>query len=286
MTALVKAVKSEQFSKSEREVVVQVQNPILGTEEGSGNPQIQPAGNSISPLGVKAEEARDQIVFCRISAENKADVETSDRQAVIRTSGPPQAVYESEEHFSVGEADAGLHGEGGRSGKAAHEKSGKPPVSSGSADALGFVLAEPEGAVKHFMVIRAGEPGGFIFVFGNYGVGVVYADFRSGIDTVLPFPEFDQPGSVLIVEIDGKGVKNHVETGCHVVVEPGISRLPLRRVHRGGKEAAVTVKIVAERVCQFVQNGTFGAVVHRVDLTDDSFSAALKKDTAEKGEKQ
>lgn len=251
-TAFVKTVKSEQFSESGREVVVQVQNPIFGTQEGSGNPQIQPAGNSVSPLGVTAEEACDQVVFCGIFAENKADTETSDRQAVIRAAGPPQAVHEGKEHFPVREADAGLHGESGRSGKASYEKCGKPPVALGSADAFGFVFTEPEGTVKHFVIIRAGEPGGFIFAFGNNCVGVVYADFGSGIDTVLPFPEFDQPGSALIVEIDGKGVEYHMKTGRHIVVEPGISGLSLRCIHCGGKEPAVTVKSVAEGVCQLV----------------------------------
>lgn len=250
--AFVKAMQSEELAKGGREIVVQVQNPIFGREEGPGNPKIQLARNSVSPLGVTAEEACDQVVFCGIFAESKADAEAPDRKAVIRTAGPPQAVHESEEHFLVGEADAGLHGEGGRSGKASHEKCCKPPVSLGSADAIGFVLAQPEGAVKHFMIICAGEPGAFIFAFGNNGVGVVYADFRPGIDTVLPFPEFDQPGFALIVEIDGKCVKNHMKTGCHIVVEPGISGLSLRCVQRGGKEPAVTVKTVAEGICQLV----------------------------------
>ena len=286
MATFVKAVQSEELAKGGWEVVVQVQNPIFGREEGPGNPKIQLAGNPVSQLGVTAEEACDQVVFCGIFAENKADAVALDRKAVIRTAGPSQAVHESEEHFPVGEADAGLHGEGGRFGKASHEKCGKPPVSFGSADALGFVPAESEGTVKHFMVIRAGEPGAFIFVFGNNGVGMVYADFRPGIDTVLPLPEFDQPGFALIVEIDGKCVKNHMKTGCHIIVEPGISGLSLRCVCRGGKEAAVTVETVAEGVYQLVQKRTFGAAVHRIDFTDYLFSMALEKDTAEKSEKQ
>lgn len=286
MTAVVKAAQSEQFPESSREVVVQVQNPIFGTKEGPGNPQIQLAGNSVSPLGVTAQEACDQVVFCGNLVKDKADAEISDRQAVIRAAGPPQAVHESTEHFPVREVDAGLHGEGGGSGKAAYEKGGKPPVAFGIADAIVFTFAESKGTVKHFMIIRAGEPGVFIFAFGNHGVGVVYADLCPGIDTVLPFPEFDQPSSALIVEIDGKGIKNHMKTRCHIVVEPGISGMSLRCVHRGGKEAAVTEKTVAERGYQLVQKGIFGAVVHRIDPADDFFPAALKEDTAEKSEEQ
>ena len=157
----------------------------------------------------------------------------------------------------------------------------------GIADTLVLTFTEPEGTVQHLVFFRTGEPGGFVVAFRDNGIRVVDANLRAGIDTVLSFPEFNQPGSAPIVEIDGKRIENHLKAGRHIVIEPCVSGLSLGCVHRGGKEPAVTVKIVTEGVYQFVQKGTFGTVIHGSDLTDDLFAPALKEDTAEKGcEKQ
>ena len=122
----------------------------------------------------------------------------------------------------------------------------------GIADAFAATLAELERAVKHFVIFRAGKPCGFIVRLGDNTVCVVYADFRPGIDAVLPFPEFDQPCASPIIEIDGKGVEYHLETWRHIVIEPCVSGAPLRGIHRGGKETMVTVKTITERINKLV----------------------------------
>ena len=122
----------------------------------------------------------------------------------------------------------------------------------GIADALVFKLTKSERAVQHFAVFGAGKPGGFIFCFRNNTVRVVDADFRTGIDAVLSFPKFNQPCAAPVIKIDGKGVENHLETGRHMIVKPGIPGLSLWGVHCGGKKAAATVKIVAEGIYQLV----------------------------------
>ena len=184
--------------------------------------------------------------------ENKADGESSDGNAVFRVTGSFQTVHESAEHFSVGKADAGLHGKTGGLGKASYEKGGEPPVTLRIANAFVSGIAQKEGAVQHFIIFRAGKPCGFIIRFGDNAVCVVYADFRAGIDAVLPFPEFDQPCASPIIEIDGKGVEYHLETWRHIVIEPCVSGVPLRGVHRGGKETMVAVKTITERINKLV----------------------------------
>jgi len=284
VTAFVESAQSEKLAEDGRETVIQAKNPVLGTEEGSGNPQIELAEYSVFPLGEAAEGTRGQIVSDRrMIAEDKADAKAPDIQGVFLTAGLPQAVHEGGEHFPVWETDAGLQSEAGGFGKASHEEGGKPPVTPGIADAFVPAIAQKEGAFQHFLLFRAGEPCAFVILFGNNGIGVVYADFCSGIDTVLSLPEFDQPGSAPVVKIDGETVKNHLKAWSHIIVEPGISGLFLRGVQCGGKEPAVTVKIVAEGIYQFVQEGTFGAAVHRIDFTDDPSSAALKENAAEEG---
>lgn len=252
VAASVKPTQSEKPAETDRKVIVEVEDPIFRAEEGSGDPQIQFAEDAVFPLGVTAEKARDQIVFCETFSEVKTGGKPVDAEAVVRTACPSQPVYESAEHFPVGEADAGFHRKTGGSGKASHKKSSQPPVTSCVTDALVFVSAKTEGAVEHFRFIRAGEPGGFVVAFRNHGICVINANFRSGVDTVLPFPKFDQPGSALIIKVDREGVKDHSETGCQIVVKPGVAGLLLGRIHRGGKEPAVTVEIVTEGVYQLI----------------------------------
>ena len=120
------------------------------------------------------------------------------------------------------------------------------------ADAFIFPVAQKEGDVKHFVPVCAGKPCGFIVCFRDNGIGMIDADFRTGIDAVLSFPKFNQPGSSPVIKINREGVKDHLETGRHIIIEPGVSGLLLRGVHRGGKESAVAVKTVAERICQLV----------------------------------
>ena len=84
---------------------------------------------------------------------------------------------------------------------------------------------------------------------------MVDADLRPGVDAVLAFPEFDQPRLFLVVEIDREGVEDHLETGGHVVVDPGITGALLPGVQGGGEESAAAVVRIAEGLRQLLQQG-------------------------------
>lgn len=159
-------------------------------------------------------------------------------------------------------------------------------MASGVADTVVSAVAEPEAAVRHFIFLCGGEQSLFIVFLRDYGIRMVYADFRAGIDTVLALPKFDQPGSSPVIEIDRESVKNHLETGSHIIVEPGVSGSLLRSVHGRGKKSAVTVKTVTKGIYQFVQKRTFGTAVHTAYLTDNFFAVAVKENTAEKGDEK
>ena len=77
----------------------------------------------------------------------------------------------------------------------------------GIADTFIFFVTEKEGTIQHIRFFRAGEPRVFVIAFRNDSICMVYTDFCTGIDTVLSFPEFDQPGSASIVEIDREGIE-------------------------------------------------------------------------------
>ena len=235
-------------------------------------------------MGEAAPEPCEQIVsFCGVFAEDKAYTEPFDADRIFSIAGPRKTIYKGGEHFSVREADIYFQGEGRRSGKAAHQKGGEPPVAPAVADTVISFVAQQEGAVQHFVFFGTGEPGTFVILFRNDTIRMINTDFGTGIDTVLAFPQFNQPGPAAIIKVEGKRIKDHLETRSHIVIEVGVPGLFLPGVCCGREDTAVTVKTVAEGVYQFIHKRTFGTAVHGVDFTDDFFSAAVKEDTAKKG---
>ncbi len=151
---------------------------------------------------------------------------------------------------------------------------------SGIADAVASFFAQEEGTIQHFMIFGAGKPGGFVVAFRNDSICVVYADFGAGIDAVLAFPEFNQPSPAAVIKVDGEGIKNHLKTGCHIVIEPGIPGFFLPGIRGGRKDAAVAMETVAEGLHQFIYQRTFGTAVHGQDFTDDFLLVAVRENTA------
>lgn len=125
------------------------------------------------------------------------------------------------------------------------------------------------------MFFGAGEPGALAVTCGYDGIGVVYADFCTGIDAILTFPELDQPGSAAVIKVDRKRIEDHLETGRHIVVDPSIAGGFLPRIQCGRKETAAAVVGVAEWRCQFLQKRAFLTFVHTLNFTDDLFSAVM-----------
>ena len=110
---------------------------------------------------------------------------------------------------------------------------------------------------------------------------MVDTDFRPGIDTVLTFPELNEPCLTLIIKIYGQGIKNHLKARCHIVVEPSVAGGFLPRVNCGREESALTMVSVAERSCQFVKQRTFTAFVHASDAADYFFLTTMEENCPE-----
>ena len=90
---------------------------------------------------------------------------------------------------------------------------------------------------------------------------MVDADLGAGVDAVLALPEFNQPCPAPVVEVHRKGVEHHLETGGHVVVDPGITGALLPGVQGGGEESAAAVVRIAEGLRQLLQQGAFLALL-------------------------
>ena len=284
VTAPVKSAQSEKLPESSWDIVVQVQNPVFGAAERSGDPQIKFAEQFVLPLGEMTPESCEQIIsFYGVFAEDKTYGETFDTDSIFPIAGPFKAICKGGEHFSVRETDAYLHGERRRLCKAAGQKGSKPPVPAAVAYAVVSFIAQQERTFQHFVLFRTGEPGAFVVLFRNDRICMIDTNLRTGIDTILAFPDFNQPGSAAIIEIDRKRVKDHLKTGRHIVIKPGVPCLFLPGVCCGREDAAVTMKTIAEWIHQFIYKRTFGTTVHTVDFTDDFLSTAVKEDTAQKG---
>lgn len=237
VAAPVKTAESEQTPESGREIEVQIHNPVFRTEEGSCNPEIEFAEKSVFPLREAAPEAREQIETLRaVFAEYEADAEAVHRNGIFLTTSPFQPVHESGTHFPVRKTDTGFHGQIGRFREVSHQKSGEPPVTSGITDTFVFAVAELKGTVEHLLFFGTVEERFPVLFSGDKSICVIDTDFRTCIDAVLTFPEFDQPGFPPIIKVDRERVKDHLETGRHIVVKPGVTGLFLRGVHCGGKK--------------------------------------------------
>lgn len=125
-----------------------------------------------------------------------------------------------------------------------------------------------------------------IFCLGQQSVGVIDTDLGPGVDTVLPFPEFDQPCFFLIIEVDRESVEDHLEAWRHIVVEPGIAGGLLPRVQSGREETAAAVIDVSEGRCQLFQERTFLAFIHTLNFADDLFPAEMAKEHTDKSDQK
>ena len=127
---------------------------------------------------------------------------------------------------------------------------------------------------------------GPIFRLRQQSVGVIDTDFGTGIDAVLAFPELNQPCSAAIIEVDRKRVEYHLESGRHIIVEPGIPRGFLPGINGRRKEAAAAMIHITEGFRQFLQQGTFPALIHTLNSADNLLSAKVPKKHAQKGKQQ
>ena len=116
------------------------------------------------------------------------------------------------------------------------------------------------------------------FLFGEQVVGIVDTDFSPCIDSVLSFPKFNQPGSVLIRKINRKVIEHHVEKRSRTVKQPHVSGFSLPGIVSGGNDVLRLVITVAEGLYESVKQFAFFYRGHGADLFNCPASAAGAKD--------
>lgn len=127
---------------------------------------------------------------------------------------------------------------------------------------------------------------GVIVIGGNQPVSLIDTDFSAGVDTVLSFPQFNEPGSVLMIKIDGFAVKDHLKMDGSPVVERAISEFPLPGIGSGGHHVLILQVRISEGFHEFIQQADFPAHVHMADFSDTAASSPVSAQEKQNTQKQ
>ena len=126
-----------------------------------------------------------------------------------------------------------MHSDAGTEGKtlwlreASHLKGCQPPVSGAELCDHLFIFGEDKGKARHILVVHALKEGAGQFAAFDNPVSIVHADFTARINPVLALPEFNEPCSAAVVELDRQAVKDHIEMRCRPVKKGAVSEFPL-----------------------------------------------------------
>ena len=283
----VETMQTHQPAEAERKIEVKIQYAVFRADEGPGDPDEEPAVYPVQKLGkVTMETGKEAIVFRHGPMEGEGQTEILYGDLIFRISRFAQAVVEGSKHFFMGEIDGGFQTQVTGTGKDARQKGSEPPVLLGKFYVGAVCLTQMQRAGEHFVFVDGREMRHLIFCLGQQPVGMIGTDFRSGVDAVLAFPEFDQPCSAPVIEVDRKGIEDHLEPGSHIVVEPGIAGGLLPGIQSGGEETAAAVVSIAEGRRQFLQKRTFLTFIHAFDFADDLFSAEMAEKHTDKSDQK
>ena len=138
---------------------------------------------------------------------------------VVRTiTGAHKPFCKSFCHFMMREGNTGPHIQVLGIGKPSYGESGQPPVPSPYVSDSHAFSEKVKGKSDHVFILHALENRIFPFGFRYNSIRVIDSYFSAGIDALLAFPEFYQPGSAIIIKINGKAIKNHMKRKRGLVV--------------------------------------------------------------------
>ena len=283
----VETMQTHQPSEAERKIEVKIQYAVFRADEGPGDPDEEPAVYPVQKLRkVTMETGKEAVAFRHGPMEGEGQAEILYGDLLCRISRFAQAVVEGSEHFLMGKIEGGFQTQVAGTGKDARQKGSEPPVLHGQYNVGAVRLAKMQRAGEHFVFVDGREMCHLVFRLRQQPVGMIDTDLRAGVDAVLAFPEFDQPCSAPVIEVDRKGIEDHLEPGSHIVVEPGIAGGLLPGIQSGGEETAAAVVSIAEGRRQFIQKRTFLTFIHAFDFADDLFSAEMAEKHTDKSDQK
>jgi len=121
-------------------------------------------------------------------------------------------------HGSTWKSDGDAHCQVARLGKEARAKAGEPPVSAPHGKKGAALIAKLDADGEHELIRHTVKQRATILLGIYEGIRSIDAHFRTCVQAVLAFPEFNQPRMSLIIKIDWLTVKYHVKAGGSFVI--------------------------------------------------------------------
>lgn len=255
-------------AERKRKVIIQIQQSVCSGGKRAGDLPIDPAEQPVFPQDeVPSPPGGFTDTWNR---ENKAQVRSLQPDLIPSISKLGQAVQEGAAHFHIRKRD-GIFRSQLRGGDAVpDDKTGQPPVDMRNAEQLPAAGGQkPDAHGQHFVIVcrlkyrLAAEHG------RNDSVGMVNPCLRAGGDSVLPFPELDQPGLILIIEIDRLRVQNHIHGQGRQVIQLPIPKILLPGVGAAGKDILPVVVAEAKGLGKLIEQAAFFRQRHAGNTADD-----------------
>lgn len=164
--------------------------------------------------------------------KQKSDRQTAPLKPANVIAASAKALCKGLQHFLLGKGNRNLHSQIPREEKFSCQKTGQPPVTLPGFKQKSPLMMKGDRHWQKLFIRRAGK---FCFAksaFRNHPICMVQSHLPAGVDSVLAFPELQQPGAASIIKIDGFTVKHHVKMYRRFVKGPAISELPLPGIHR------------------------------------------------------
>jgi len=163
-----------------------------------------------------------------------------------------KCIPKSEHHIIAGKFDAKVYKEVIGIRKKPHFKNGEPPVWHGKApDVLTCSLCVifKVHRENRNVAVRDCVEKRMISLTGFYqAVCAVDSDFCTSVDTILPLPEFNQPGAAVVIKVDWLTIENHMKKRSRAVIDIGITKFPLPRIKSCKKQVLLQKILISERM--------------------------------------
>lgn len=263
------------------QIIVEVQELVAAVGKGFRNPLEESAVQSAGGQCEGAYHSPENGVSAAALMKGKIDSGTVYPVGSVGQ-GVPEAVQKTTHHMIVFKMDGGIDDQVGRVCKNSHLENGKPPVSSFHTG----ILVQPQGDIQHVIAIHAVKRNSGV-VQGRYNtVRIVDPQFTAGIDAVLSLPEFNEPGAVIVVKIDGFVIIDHVKVRCSQIIEMHIAEFFLGSTLSGGKNILFRVVEIAQGLEQGIYELLFFVRRHALNFSDRRFFLKMQFEYEKEDQRQ
>lgn len=292
--------ESQHTPEHRRKKIIQIQQFVTGVAEGFCRMLIKQTEYLIFTACTPGDQRMFRSRLYGVwFAEKQRNGESVNPQIGFPVTGGYKSLDKVLLHLCIGKCDGCAHGEFFRFIVLSHAESGQPPVMAVDPEERNRLAAslrtvtvfaadfaerfrisiteQDERKGQHLFIRNTVEKGFLVILRRENCIRNINADLCAGIDSVLPFPEFDQPCLIIVIKINRFAVKHHVEV-CGVQIEKGMVTEAALPGIDGGRDHILRGKIgETVRFKQFVEQDELMCAVHASYFADDFVSAEMKQ---------